>query len=39
MWNAWKERHVPGFCGNTKEIDGLENLSIYVGDNVWNGCI
>jgi hypothetical protein len=39
MWNAWKRRHVQGFCSNTKEIDGLEDLNIYVGDSVWNGCI
>jgi hypothetical protein len=30
MWNAWKRRHVHGFCGNTKEVDGLEDLSIYM---------
>ena len=39
MSNAWKRRHVQGFCGNTKEIDGLEDLSTYAGDNVWSGCI
>ena len=30
---------MQGFCSNTKEIDGLEDLSIYVGDSVWSGCI
>jgi len=39
MSNAWKRRHVQGFCGNTKEIDGLEDLSMYAGDNVWSGYI
>jgi hypothetical protein len=27
------------FCGNAKEIDGLVDLSVCAGDNVWSGCI
>jgi hypothetical protein len=37
--SAWNRRHLQVFCGNTKEIDGLEDLSIYAGDNLWSGCI